>query len=878
MKIVSSCLCVLATAVLAAAPPPGATVRFHQTDAMSLPVIADAAVDWTTIPVLATFGDRDYPTELQLCADRDNVYLRAVLKGKNGALRGESSPRDADLAADDALTLYFDPGAAALNSYRFTVNCRNAVADAESWNTVVDLPIRSRTGETADGWLAEVTIPLDWLEADAGQGFFRFNAERQVSSGNVTPLVVAWGDTPPVTLPDAYVKTYRLNGAHLNLWSNDAMLPLFVGPATPAATLAFQAPDGILTVSGSEGRHGTLLVNSANGREQFPLDFHDGQASVKLPLERLPDTFNCLAVVRNAAGQPAIAAGRGVRAALPYDRPIGNLLAATETVQFWTAPAGYKIMDYDLPGPAGDGTLRWSCAGNEYEGVSLVVRPLQSRDYTVSVSEFTGPDGHRLPVDAVTPFAVEKVMVVTPVDAFGHSGYWPDPLAPLADGEQLHCPARGNKTLYLRSHVPAGTPEGVYQGTVTLADGSRTTVIPAELTVYDFTLPRRTSMRTAYAPWNHFEYFMGATEPAEQEKLYRLMIETMAEYRLSPGLFFRYDPVDVDEAGNCDFTAFDRQADYVFGQLGLGDFNVGYHWTTPAFPFNTPISELTAERHIYRQLIEHLKAKGYLDYAFFYQTDEPGEIIFDWVKRQLDTYHELAPEIKRLLTVTTAPENLQPLIGSVDIWVPILSQYQPEFYRQRQQAGDEVWWYVCMFPRYPYPANNIDSPGILPRIRFWMAEKYQISGSLYWAADYLGPDGAAGGVRNPWDNGGTYAWNGAIFSNGDGMLFYPPCRVIQDKPLLARPLPSLRAEAIRDGLEDREYFVLLAAEIDRLAAIPEAAELTEKLKDAQQAPDQLIDSLTEFDYTPEHLLAQRDRIARLIGEAHHQFPPTGESR
>jgi hypothetical protein len=86
-----------------------------------------------------------------------------------------------------------------------------------------------------------------------------------------------------------------------------------------------------------------------------------------------------------------------------------------------------------------------------------------------------------------------------------------------------------------------------------------------------------------------------------------------------------------------------------------------------------------------------------------------------------------------------------------------------------------------------------------PRLREWATFQSAEPISLHWAVNYWHQNPPGTDVDFPV----ATEWNAASFNDfyGDGQLVYPS----PDGGLLA----SIRLEAIRDGIEDAEYFALL---------------------------------------------------------------------
>jgi len=323
----------------------------------------------------------------------------------------------------------------------------------------------------------------------------------------------------------------------------------------------------------------------------------------------------------------------------------------------------------------------------------------------------------------------------------------------------------------------------------------------------------------------------------------------------------------VEPSVELDFTEFDRAARRYLDE-----------WKFNAFNFRAMPGQLgrfgrlkpgfeQLHKIVCGQMVEHLRRNGWLPKAYSYWYDEPTEEAYPYVIQGMDLLGSNCPGLTRLLTEQPEPA----LVGHVDLWVPVLSHYKPEDAFERQAAGDEVWWYVCCGPRAPYPNNFIDHSAINHRIRFWMQEKYGVTGSLYWATTYWwGKDREP---RNPWKDGMSVNPRGGYWGNGDGMLLYPACREPSSTPVLEGPVVSIRWELLREGLEDREYFWTLRQELRRLRSRVErltgkqqvaARFAISRAERALGAPDRLAKGLTDYTKNPQDLFAEREKLAKAI--------------
>ncbi len=180
--------------------------------------------------------------------------------------------------------------------------------------------------------------------------------------------------------------------------------------------------------------------------------------------------------------------------------------------------------------------------------------------------------------------------------------------------------------------------------------------------------------------------------------------------------------------------------------------------------------------------------------------------------------------------------------------------------RQLQQMGKEVWLYVSG-PQPPYPTLVIDYPAIAYRILPWMCWKYGVTGLLYWSVNYW--------TTNPYVEPMNTRWK----QNGNGSLYYPGPD---------GPVPSLRLEVLRDGIEDYEYLALLRQAIVRLEALEPPRRsanqaLIERATSLTTVDDTLVASMKEYTDDPEQLAARRAAIASVLEEC-RRVERTGEQQ
>ena len=247
-----------------------------------------------------------------------------------------------------------------------------------------------------------------------------------------------------------------------------------------------------------------------------------------------------------------------------------------------------------------------------------------------------------------------------------------------------------------------------------------------------------------------------------------------------------------------------------------------------------------------RDYLPVVEAAGVRDLCYIYCFDErPPE--------QLDVVYETARRLKQLWpdieVMTTARDTTfglkRPGGGVVDIWVPLTAtfgRHQADI-RAAQEAGRDVWWYICLAPRHPYANWFIEYPAIEARLVMGaMVAKFRPGGFLYYNV------GRWPGNRGPILSGPRTEWKPASYRdyNGDGSLICPGPD---------GPLATVRLENVRDGIEDFEYYRLLRDLLTRAGRPNDPA---------GKVGQRVVSSLTAYSRDPSVLLTERRRVARAI--------------
>lgn len=154
-------------------------------------------------------------TEVRLLHDGKSLFVGIrVQEPPHAKPTARQTRRDAELYGDDHISLVFDPAGGGRNGYVFRVNANGAQQDALIYDGAIerndwDAIWNARVTPTADGWTAELAIPLNAFSG-AGAGPWGFNLERyRAASGER----LRWQGV----LPDREVASLRDAGRLLDM-------------------------------------------------------------------------------------------------------------------------------------------------------------------------------------------------------------------------------------------------------------------------------------------------------------------------------------------------------------------------------------------------------------------------------------------------------------------------------------------------------------------------------------------------------------------------------------------------------------------------------------------------------------------------------------
>jgi len=574
-----------------------------------------------------------------------------------------------------------------------------------------------------------------------------------------------------------------------------------------------------------------------------------------------------------------------------YRSDYGERIAggAGETIVWW-CPAAHKIPK-QRPAPSVEGgAARLSAARNDYEAVQVVVHAReQLKGLTAKAGALVAPDESSIPAENVEVLRVYYHFVEHPTDRTGVRDWWPDALPPL--DKPIDVAAGENQPLWVLVHVPDDAKAGDYQGEIHLKAEGWSANVPIKLHVWDFALPKRNHIDTAFglSPGNVFRYHQLKTDE-DKRRVLDMYLKCFSEHRMSPYDLAPMDPIGVKFLPNADppraeldFSAFDRAMTRAVDEfnftsyrlpihgMGGGTFHARYEPKIEGFGEDTPQYQAMFSSYV-KQLEDHLREKGWLDMAYIYWFDEPAPKDYEFVRNGFERLKKYAPGLRTMLT--EQPEEA--LAGPVDIWCPVSPNYNHEAAEKRRAHGDIFWWYVCTGPKAPYCTLFIDHPATELRVWLWQTWQRNIVGNLVWQATYWTSSAAyPDEPQNPYEDPMGYVSGYStprgvkrFWGNGDGRFVYPPLAAATPgasgpEPVFDPPVSSIRWEMLREGIEDYEYLYLLRELIAKRGDQLSAEDL-EKYKALLEVPESITKDMTTFTTDPAPIYARRAEIAEAI--------------
>ena len=592
----------------------------------------------------------------------------------------------------------------------------------------------------------------------------------------------------------------------------------------------------------------------------------------------------------------------------------------------WSTHGNRKIWpDLKPTGPHG-APVKIQSARNEWEPFQVVVMSHAGlSDVRVEAGKLSDGRGHTVP--APTAYRAHYLPIAdTANKRYGHVGLVPDALVPLIHpqtgkptggkygGAVFNIPAGKMEALWFDTFVAPDVPAGIYKGAVKVtADGIAPVSIPVELEVFDFELPSPKHLTGFFQmgrPSVIFSHrYLNRTknlpDPEKaQEDLVKTYEEMLHEHYInnwSPLTGWNYGlnglkVVVNDGKVTLDWTEFDKRVGPYMDGSGFRDKVPAQSLFVPYWlPVMKKDGSGLASRvnmHNYmniqtdlfgqyiKQVQQHLEEKGWLDRAYVFYFDEPflqawkyGAFI-----ETAKIIRKEAPKLKIMITDGYKGEDAykklehikEPITKYVDVWDPVTFQVRAhtvEFYRNRKKEGKfDMWCQTLGNANANVPLPNLYPEYDMPFHRTWghMSWNFGFQGIEWWAT-IIWWNSKTRTRLDPWTDPMAFPpFNKPL--NCDGRLFYPGTPDAIGGPDI--PISCLRMKALREGIEDYEYFYLL----DKLGHTEQEFDINslhtviqEKAKGMTQPMELGRNPAWQWwEGDPDAMLKAREKVARLI--------------
>jgi hypothetical protein len=569
-----------------------------------------------------------------------------------------------------------------------------------------------------------------------------------------------------------------------------------------------------------------------------------------------------------AAGFDVWAIGEGVR----INPLTGKAFEENEKMLPGGIKGDYKNKNWIWEGATK--TIKINGAANEVIGFQLILEGAGVKGITVEASDLNGAStvpGKNFSFFRAWYIYVDQKKDSKRAPYPLSEGWYPDPLIPLdtpkhgapfaIDGSNFggkdKPSAIKNQTVWCDLWIPKGTKTGEYRSKINIKSDAGAVELNVALQVFGFEMPDEAHSTHEFMSYGGF----GRTEKEKRDKMFNLA----HQHRITITTTFPlagYSPRLLGDNGKFQWEGFDASwGPCISGELykegpragkpleyfclpfepkldrpdakGPGR---GYNWPVPA-PTKNNNWEVDFSSEYVTQLQSYLKdasAHFALKYPkttiLVYQDslDEPGfhkaekDCAFGQL-RSIQGYQKIIrelklPNLKYKLDIGGGFDgNVFDLDGDgekggskdvvkalidTELWSIHGLCINLEALQPSINKGAKVWFYNGFEPRVG--PTVIAGEALGPRTWPWVVWNSGMGGSCNWQFLFNADKG-----NNPWENGGVVPAKSSKKGNphaGDALFIYPG----EGIELADRYFGSIRMKAIRRGLQDYEYFYLLA--------------------------------------------------------------------
>jgi hypothetical protein len=515
----------------------------------------------------------------------------------------------------------------------------------------------------------------------------------------------------------------------------------------------------------------------------------------------------------------------------------------TSAQTIWAVNDGEKIERDELHSPLKRGNSVWDGrkiklfgARNEIIAFQLIVEANQQKVASLSASlpELTHQNGKAKIIYAppvadptnyvgrpIQLFAVNYLNLTQPTAASwiyhpntpsapkDPTGWKPVQLAPenaRLGGFPLNVAAGNNQAVWIEIYTARNLPAGLYKGNASVRMDGKTTNLPVELELFDFTLPDENSLHAMlYYEGSQPELYQGRNLDAVYHRFaHRQRVELVHAYNIGSA---------TAAMGRWRGTDFTRAQGYAGPGEGVGNVIVPATFYGPGKGFD----ERSKAWRKSDEWMNFIKAQLPHALTFLYLPDEPRPAQFPYI-RQLSDNIKSNPGPGGKLPLFVTRHYTRELEGAIDIWDAGPPHYNIQDAEAERARGRDHWIYNGGRPAGG--AVVIDAPATDARMLPWACFKHDIKVYFYWHAVHWRHNSQKQGerIQNVWANPITFDNRGQPnkpiedqdFANGDGVLIYPgedKLHPAEDRGI-AGPISTVQLANLRRGLQDHLYLTL----------------------------------------------------------------------
>ena len=542
----------------------------------------------------------------------------------------------------------------------------------------------------------------------------------------------------------------------------------------------------------------------------------------------------------------------------------GNLDEAT----MWGVPSTVKVLQDVLDGyddVKTEAILNLYSAKGESESQQIIITAQEKRlVYTLELSDLSSSSGTKFSKENIEVFHEKYLSLTTDFDKTGNPlGNYPDALVPYENivsvGENIVEPNQ-NQGLYFRFNVPVDQEAGVYTGSVKLTIGDKSQEIPISLEVRNLVVSQVNHAKSHYLT----AWFYERGELDTTQEMLNKYNDFLYEYRICGS-----ELIDDTSHSTAEIKAYVDLAYEKMQNPKCSTVSIPGKQANEGWGFHGPTLMAYLRAFVKKSLETNYNM---MDKLIFYENyvDEPQHWGPDGVtatKEMSNRYKECISKVakefeedwsitspikdevikslKKVPNIITARYD-EVYAPYVDTWCPTYNYYDTEYSRNLYAEQEEKWWYGCIDPHPPYPSYHIEDTLLASRLEPWMKADYGVVGTLNWAVDVYAECVGTQYIDIEDYYSGSASRYPAV--NGDGWLLYPGKAYGVDGPI-----PSIRLDAIRDGLEEYELLYEISENYKKVSA-----ELSAIDEGKAFTSDKIIDSITSSIYVGTRVLTNNN--------------------